>query len=152
MPTRYRPFIEYTQPEAAELAIAAISRKMIQGHIMYVSWAHVHKRGNAPERRGETATDKPTTVRPAVSPGALSSISNLPFGRLRKWQPLLPLDGTRRRRLPRYRQCRVQVAASFAELGLLLRSAKPDRPSHIIRVRILVDWEVALRLQRELFG
>jgi pre-mRNA-splicing factor RBM22/SLT11 len=73
-------FVEYTQPEAAELAIATMNRKMLQGHNMYVSWARAPKRGNAPERRGDTATDNSTAMRPAAPPGALFSKAKLPAG------------------------------------------------------------------------
>jgi pre-mRNA-splicing factor RBM22/SLT11 len=73
-------FVEYTQPEAAELAIAVMNRKMLQGHLMYVSWARAPKRGNALEQRGETATEKLTTARPAAPPGRLSSSAKLPAG------------------------------------------------------------------------
>jgi pre-mRNA-splicing factor RBM22/SLT11 len=81
---RAQAFVEYTQPEAAELAIATLNRKVLQGHVMNVSWARAPKRGNAPERRGEVAdaaADKLTTVIPAAPPGALSSSSaKLPAG------------------------------------------------------------------------
>ena len=71
-------FVEYSQPEAAELAIATMNRKMLQGHVMYVAWARQAKRGNAPERQGEAVTgDKPTAVRPAAPPGGVLSSSRV---------------------------------------------------------------------------
>ena len=47
-------FVEYTQPEACQMAITTMNRKTLLGHPIFVSWARVPKRGNsAPIKRGE---------------------------------------------------------------------------------------------------
>lgn len=57
-------FVEYTTPEATELAIAATNRKELLGRQLYVAWARAPKRGEegndgaavvAPQRRDRTA-------------------------------------------------------------------------------------------------
>jgi pre-mRNA-splicing factor RBM22/SLT11 len=78
MPEKAQAFVEYTQPEAAELAIATMNRKQMHGHSMYVAWARMPKRGSAPDDSDKAA--KPATVRPAAPPGAGSSKAKLPAG------------------------------------------------------------------------
>ena len=73
-------FVEYTQPEAAELAIAAMNNKMLNGHSIYVAWARAPKRGNALETSTTGKTSAPTVVRPAPPPGGMSSKAKLPAG------------------------------------------------------------------------
>jgi pre-mRNA-splicing factor RBM22/SLT11 len=81
MPEKAQAFVEYTQPEAAELAIATMNRKQMHGRSMYVAWARMPKRGSAPDETGkESATGKPTAVRPVAPPGAGSSKVKLPAG------------------------------------------------------------------------
>jgi RNA recognition motif-containing protein len=45
-PDKGQAFVEYTQPAAAELAIASMNRKELLGRIMYTSWARAPKRGD----------------------------------------------------------------------------------------------------------
>lgn len=73
---RGQAFVEYTQPEASELAIASMNRKELLGRTISVRWARSSKRGEADisdlsvGRKGggnhETIT---TIVRPAAPPG-----------------------------------------------------------------------------------
>jgi pre-mRNA-splicing factor RBM22/SLT11 len=78
MPEKAHAFVEYTQPEAAELAIATMNRKLMHGRSMYVAWARTPKRGSAPDDVGkETA---PTVVRRVAPPGASSNKAKLPAG------------------------------------------------------------------------
>jgi pre-mRNA-splicing factor RBM22/SLT11 len=42
-------FVEYTQPEAAELAIASMNRKSLLDRTIFAAWARAPKRGNAGE-------------------------------------------------------------------------------------------------------
>jgi pre-mRNA-splicing factor RBM22/SLT11 len=74
-------FVEYTQPEATELAIMSMNRKTLLDHIIHVSWARAPKRGNpANERKGSRDAESkdqqgdstPTVIRPAPPPGGLS--------------------------------------------------------------------------------
>ena len=74
-------FIEYTQPEATELAIMSMNRQTLLEHPIYVAWAHAPKRGNtSEERKGSRGTEHqypegdvtPTLTRPTLPPGGLS--------------------------------------------------------------------------------
>ena len=80
MPEKAQAFVEYTQPEAAELAIAAMNRKKLLDHSMFVAWARMPKRGNAPNKEETVTSDKPTAVRPVAPPGAGFSEAKLPAG------------------------------------------------------------------------
>ena len=101
-------FVEYTQPEAAELAIASLNRKEFLGRTIYTAWARAPKRGETEghvRRRGDedyngengaaddndtsnkrhmaaTGTDSSTFVRPLAPPGstAFQSTKPLPKG------------------------------------------------------------------------
>jgi pre-mRNA-splicing factor RBM22/SLT11 len=86
-------FIEYTQSEAAELAIASMNRKELCNRMIYSSWARTLKRGDIPmqqqhPRRGDTndssVSATPTTgvvIRPVAPPGGgiSSSIASKPI-------------------------------------------------------------------------
>jgi len=73
-------FVEYTQPEAAELAIASTNRQELLGRTIYSSWARAPKRGEAerPVRRGDgpvvaqdtnnNSTTTTTDSKPAATP------------------------------------------------------------------------------------
>jgi pre-mRNA-splicing factor RBM22/SLT11 len=70
-------FIEYTQPEAAELAIASMNRKDFLGRQIFTKWARVPKRGEEGEDLKRAAASASTsssapaamTVRPLAPPG-----------------------------------------------------------------------------------
>lgn len=84
MPDKAQAFVEYTQPEAAELAIASMNRKKLHDRSMYVAWARMPKRGNAPDRDqaggATSSSSKPMAIRPAAPPGAGKSKAKLPAG------------------------------------------------------------------------
>lgn len=72
-------FVEFTQPQATELAIATMNRKEIQGASVFVAWARAPKRGNAAAavvKRGDSANANATlngeagVIRPAPPPSA----------------------------------------------------------------------------------
>ena len=74
-------FIEFTQPEATELAIMSMNRQTLLEHPIYVAWAHAPKRGNtSDERKGSKGDEQrdsgvdatPTLIRPTLPPGGLS--------------------------------------------------------------------------------
>lgn len=46
-PEKGQAFIEYTQPEATELAISSMNRKEMEGRTIFVSWARAPKRGDS---------------------------------------------------------------------------------------------------------
>eukprot|EP00934_Nitzschia_sp_Nitz4_P002666 Nitzschia sp. Nitz4//scaffold189_size62959//3051//4346//NITZ4_006299-RA/size62959-processed-gene-0.30-mRNA-1//-1//CDS//3329539869//2656//frame0 len=71
-------FVEYTQPEACELAIASMNRKQLLDRNIHVKWARAPKRGEAGQpKRGEESTASKsnvnTVVRPLAPPGGMSS-------------------------------------------------------------------------------
>jgi pre-mRNA-splicing factor RBM22/SLT11 len=65
---RGQAFVEYTQPDAAELAIASMNRKQLLGRELYVSWARAPKRGETMNTE-QAKTSAPTVVRPVAPPG-----------------------------------------------------------------------------------
>lgn len=74
---RGQAFVEYTEPAAAELAIASMNRKELLSRPMYVSWARAPKRGEEDSNpdgssRSTRTTSAPTVVRPVAPPGGLS--------------------------------------------------------------------------------
>jgi pre-mRNA-splicing factor RBM22/SLT11 len=76
-PDRGQAFVEYTEPAAAELAIASMNRKEILSRPMHVSWARAPKRGDGDGEDGSSArsskaSSAPTVVRPVAPPGGLS--------------------------------------------------------------------------------
>lgn len=86
-PDKGQAFVEYTQPEAAELAIASMNRKELVGRIIYASWARAPKRGDnaaprygdAPNEGRESSSAGPTALlRPVAPPGG--SVKPLPKG------------------------------------------------------------------------
>ena len=64
-------FVEYTQPEAAELAIASKNRKDMMGRTMYVAWARAPKRGDAEVKTAASTSSesRPSAPRPLAPPG-----------------------------------------------------------------------------------
>jgi pre-mRNA-splicing factor RBM22/SLT11 len=76
-------FVEYTQPEAAELALASMNRKELLQRTIYASWARTPKRGDGPSqqpRYGDEPNDAsaPNAVfRPIAPPGAGGSSSSV---------------------------------------------------------------------------
>lgn len=74
---RGQAFVEFTQPEAAELAIASMNRQEMMGRQIYVAWARAPKRGETSTEKKEsssTTTDSaPKVVRPAAPPGGVTS-------------------------------------------------------------------------------
>jgi pre-mRNA-splicing factor RBM22/SLT11 len=78
-------FVEYTQPEAAELAIASMNRKTLLDRKIQVKWARAPKRGegDTPKRgEEESATDQhsATVVKPLPPPGGISTAHVIPKG------------------------------------------------------------------------
>lgn len=70
-------FVEYTEPDACELAIASMNRKELLERNMYVKWARAPKRGEAaaPKRGEEESSSQnnvPKVVRPMAPPGGMS--------------------------------------------------------------------------------
>jgi pre-mRNA-splicing factor RBM22/SLT11 len=67
-------FVEYTQPEAAELAIASMNRKTLLERQIFVKWARAPKRGeaNVQKRGEESESTQPIARRPMAPPGGLS--------------------------------------------------------------------------------
>jgi pre-mRNA-splicing factor RBM22/SLT11 len=77
-------FVEYTQPDAAELAIASMNRKTLLERPIQVKWARAPKRGDAEiAKRGEEETNgltHSTTFEPLVPPGGISKSHIIPKG------------------------------------------------------------------------
>jgi pre-mRNA-splicing factor RBM22/SLT11 len=69
-------FVEYTEPDACELAIASMNRKELLDRNLFVKWARAPKRGdNAGPKRGDEDTNTPQApkmVRPLAPPGGMS--------------------------------------------------------------------------------
>ena len=69
-------FVEYTQPEACELAIASMNRKSLLDRAIHVKWARAPKRGEAAvQRRGEEKRGSgmgPSVPKPMAPPGGMS--------------------------------------------------------------------------------
>jgi pre-mRNA-splicing factor RBM22/SLT11 len=68
-------FVEFTQPEACELAIASMNRKTLLDRTLHVKWARAPKRGEvAVQKRGEESRSgvQSTTVKPVAPPGGMS--------------------------------------------------------------------------------
>ena len=99
-PDKGQAFVEYTQPEAAELAIAAMNRKEFMGRIIYTAWARAPKRGETElqvRRRGDEGYENDagdsaaavavvpnsgsttTVVRPVAPPGSATFQSTKPL-------------------------------------------------------------------------
>jgi RNA recognition motif-containing protein len=74
-PDKGQAFVEYTQPAAAELAIASMNRKELLGRIMYTSWARAPDtappRFGDPQDQPKESSAVPTVVRPVAPPGLL---------------------------------------------------------------------------------
>jgi RNA recognition motif-containing protein len=96
-PGQGQGFVEYTSPEATELAISSMNRKEVLGRALFCSWARAPKRGEASAAggggsasagdRGAGAGAAPGTapgtapaavVRPRPPPGAGGASSSLP--------------------------------------------------------------------------
>lgn len=85
-PEKGQAFVEYTLPEATELAISTMNKKKLLDRTIYVSWARAQKRGNddAPSRQVQVGRSQhsdghngPSVIRPP--PGGLNK-SMLPKG------------------------------------------------------------------------
>mmetsp|Transcript_8514 Transcript_8514/g.24513 ORF Transcript_8514/g.24513 Transcript_8514/m.24513 type:complete len:440 (-) Transcript_8514:146-1465(-) len=80
-------FVEYTQSEAAELAISSMNRQELVGRKMYVSWARAPKRGDegsgyrgARVIRDESSSSSETpALRPLLPPGGAGN-AKIPKG------------------------------------------------------------------------
>jgi pre-mRNA-splicing factor RBM22/SLT11 len=65
-------FVEYTQPDDCELAIASMNRKPFAGRTTHVKWARAPKRGEvAVQKRGEMSSSHtgPKVIKPMAPPG-----------------------------------------------------------------------------------
>jgi pre-mRNA-splicing factor RBM22/SLT11 len=92
-PERGQAFVEYTQPEAAELAIATMNRKTLLGRSLFVAWARAPKRGEASSggksmegdggasntAQTPSSSSAPSVVHPLPPPGGVTKIA-LPSG------------------------------------------------------------------------
>jgi len=90
-PEKGQAFVEYTQPEAAELAIASMNRQELLGRTIYSSWARAPKRGESERpalRRGDEEDSKPSAttttattsvMRPVAPPGSTTFKSTKPL-------------------------------------------------------------------------
>ena len=76
---RGQAFVEYTQPEAAELGIASMNRKDFMGRQIYVAWARAPKRGEETTEANNESSAGPKVVRPMAPPGS-GSKKSLPKG------------------------------------------------------------------------
>ena len=89
-------FVEYTQPEAAELAIASMNRKNLLDRLIQVTWARAPKRGDyngGEQGRGVSNRDNhhnnnsaPKVIRPVAPPGGMSKAA-VPEGLMVKPPP-----------------------------------------------------------------
>ena len=77
-------FVEYSQPEATELAIASMNNRSLLERQLIVKWARAPKRGDADNtKRGETNRGAPkpiTAIKPMAPPGGFSNSIALPKG------------------------------------------------------------------------
>jgi pre-mRNA-splicing factor RBM22/SLT11 len=80
-------FIEYTQPDAAELAIASMNQKTLLERPIQVKWARAPKRGDTEvSKRGEEektsglTQSSTTSIEPLVPPGGISKSHIIPKG------------------------------------------------------------------------
>ena len=77
-------FVEYTQPEATELAIASMNKQNLLERELIVKWARAPKRGDADNtKRGESRSDAPRpikAIKPMAPAGGFSSSIALPKG------------------------------------------------------------------------
>jgi pre-mRNA-splicing factor RBM22/SLT11 len=92
-PGQGQGFVEYTSPEATELAISSMNRKEVLGRPLFCSWARAPKRGEALAGGGGAASagdhgagtaasgsaaPAAAAVRPRPPPGAGAAASSLP--------------------------------------------------------------------------
>jgi len=77
-------FVEYTQPDATELAIASMNRQSLLQRQIIVKWARAPKRGEGESiKRGESSRDNLnpiTAVKPMAPAGGFSKTLALPKG------------------------------------------------------------------------
>lgn len=80
-PDRGQAFVEYTTPEATELAISSMNRKELLGRQIYVSWANAPKRGEQSEQAaGDSENATTRAVKPLAPPGSTSKGAVVPKG------------------------------------------------------------------------
>jgi pre-mRNA-splicing factor RBM22/SLT11 len=83
-PDKGQAFVEYTQPEAAELAIASMNRKELLGRQIYCSWARAPKRGDTAvtttttNDRQQHQSSAPTVVPAPPGGGTTKKLKALP--------------------------------------------------------------------------
>jgi len=77
-------FVEYSEPDAAEIAIASMNRGSLLGRQIMVNWARSPKRGDADVvKYGENSRNLPqpsVAARPMAPPGGISKPLGLPKG------------------------------------------------------------------------
>lgn len=87
-PERGQAFVEYTQSEAAELAIASMNRKTMLGRTLFVAWARAPKRGDMTSKNREEEVSghsnhpqnsSSAPVQPLPPPGGVTQVK-LPSG------------------------------------------------------------------------
>ncbi|CAJ1908922.1 unnamed protein product [Cylindrotheca closterium] len=81
-PDKGQAFVEFTQPDAAELAIASMNRKELLDRPLYVKWARAPKRGEvAVKKRGEesSTSNHVGMKKPLAPPGGVSK-ARIPKG------------------------------------------------------------------------
>lgn len=78
-PDKGQAFLEYTQPEAAELAIASMNRKLLLGRMIFAAWARAPKRGNT-GIASRQISEEPSSDAPVGSIQTASVIPPAPGG------------------------------------------------------------------------
>ncbi|KAL3944846.1 MAG: hypothetical protein SGBAC_001048 [Bacillariaceae sp.] len=96
---RGQAFVEYTQPDAAELAIASMNKKPLLDRPLYVKWARAPKRGEvAVKKRGEENMTKHTgPKKPLAPPGGVSK-APIPKGAIKPPAHVAAMIAARRQR------------------------------------------------------
>ena len=90
-PEKGQAFVEYTQPEAAELAIASMNRRELLGRTIYCSWARAPKRGD------DFATTASSSVAHKEDEASLTTASSGPV------RPIAPPGGVIKKDVPKFK-------------------------------------------------
>jgi pre-mRNA-splicing factor RBM22/SLT11 len=95
-------FVEFTQPDAAELAIASMNKKPLLERSLYVKWARAPKRGEvAVKKRGEeTSTSKHVGMKKPLPPPGGVSKARIPKGVPKPPAHVAAMIAARRQRMP----------------------------------------------------
>eukprot|EP00978_Attheya_sp_CCMP212_P026720 scaffold88403_cov55-Attheya_sp.AAC.4 len=81
-------FIEYTTPEATELAIGSMNKQTVKDQMVYVNWARAPKRGNEAAVAAAAGNNSSSTaIKPVAPPGGLQKTVPLPPGLAPAFRP-----------------------------------------------------------------